>query len=1180
MAHITVISYDDPFTLQGRQVTPFALGGDDEVLPLSTILERTAAMRGWDPAALDASIAGVPIPRERFAEECAGHLQTVVVGRRIGLTGGTLALIAIAIASAAASAYLVSRVKVPRPTSSSDAAARRYGFTRVSSDALNGDPIPVVFGHRPRYGGKVVAKTPVDAEDGSGDSVLKLLILLGWGPIQSIGSRTADFDRVAAADITGLYINDQPISAFPRSRVSGRLGTSGQAIMPGFEDAELTREVGVGGVDLVNTSGSERTGSGASGEAFTYSTLDEVNDIVLRVRLANGLYSISNSGQVGASSVKYRYRTRTSDTGSGAGAWSSWTVITLERADQSEFYSAPRIALSADNPATTKYDVQAERVSVDSSNAAVVDKLVWDSVTEITHTDNNYAGMAMLAVELTAGEQLSTIPSVSVDVKGLKNLRIWDGVSSPSSPVFTTGYSENPAWHALEFITNATWGLGASYGDTNVNMPRLIEAAQEADLDVSRPGGGTRKKYRCHLVLGEQRDGVEWLRTICRTMEAVPVPVGDVWDIVVDKAQSNPVEVFGDGSIAVDEQGIAKFSYKRELGTGGLTRPNRFTSQFENEQQDGRPDTIGFPELGELWLGAPDNEDVQGEDVRLDGVTDPDQVMSHVVRMTKRARYLTRSVRFETTRPVVAVQPGDRFDIAMSLPGWGLASGRVMSGCTTTTLKLDRSVTLAAATTYTARVVHLDGSVEVKTISSAAGTYAAGATITLASALTQAPGEFAEYVIGQINVDVKPFLCSAVRVADTKRLAWEIEGIEYAADVYNDNIYEVTLPNYSTLNNGLTPPGPVRKLAALERQTPLGRRVELAWTQDPQDAEITASYRIFRRLIGTGSWLNIPEAVVGVSRRGAVIELYDLDLGYEFCVIAVSIGGAALSPDDPRVLKVGLVLGLSEPAPELWGNASFTQLTGNTYRFSYDRDAGPVEHEAVEFVICTGGDAGDLVDCMVVERTTELFYDVELTPGLACRWFVRAVGANGRMTLNAIQAAVSSPATPPGQSIKLSRSFALDSEGTRTNLTWDSGDSRLELTDPDEDGVYLTPEIDTGSLSMTELTFRLLTANATLDPTISAAVMGVPGLEADQWGVVATGPHVVGMLAPPYPDQTLTYGVRVRTHDGTAWGDWSAWQAGTSINRMLRYYQAEITIARSKDPYRPAIRALDVVATH
>ena len=1084
----------------------------------------------------------------------------------------TIALIAIAVASAAASAFLVAGLKVG-PSGNGDAAEKRFGFNRYSSDGIPGEPIQVVLGSNPRYGGKVIAQVPGLGVDGN--NRLRMLIACSRGQVSRIANQTGDFNKVAAASLPGMFLNDTPIASFPGCFVSGRMGTSGQAVIAGFADTEVLREVGVNGVLLRNTSGSDRTSGTASGEAFTFATIDPVESVLVRIRFAKGLFTVSDSGQYNAKRVQYRVRTRTT---AGPGSWSAWTNVAIDKAEQSDFVSAFRI----DGLGNVRTDVQCERITKEPTSASSVDEMKFDSLVEIKLSTNNYPGVAVLALDLAASEQLASVPRVSFEIDGYAGMQIWDGTSPATAPVFTTGFSRNPAALFLEAITNTTWGMGTTYTIADVDMVSLLEWWADCDVLVPTADGGTRKRYACDLVMDTSKDGIDWLRMICATGRAVPVVVGNKWRIVQNKARTYPVEIFTDATVATDGDGKPDMVITRTLTTGGYQTANRLTAQYKNDKLGGRTDVAAWPAFGALWLGSPLNEPVRQEDFRIDGVTDPEQLLAELKYDLRKRRFIERTVSFVTTKPVVVVQPGDRFDLASSVPQWGTASGRVRAGATATSVKLDRSLVVTLGMSVT--IEHEDGSIETQAVTAAPGTYAAGAAINTTT-WASTPAEFESYSVGTTGVVLKPFICSRVSLEDAERLTWRVEGYEYVAAVYDEAAEAPSQPVYSQLGTSISPPGPVTGLIVNEQPVTSGtnvvRQVSLAWGQSLEDASITGSFRIGRRLIGTTSWVIVPSP--SVARRSYVVDVTDLSQAFEFAVLAVGTLGTSLSFDDPRVLKVTLAYGLGTTPPAPPTGLTLTQI-GTSYKLTWTPVDGASGYQVLFGGDTTSGPNVGAEDCLVAARTTDAeLAGLVLPAGQACRFFVRSVSSTLRPSFTASTINLSSPAVPAGMSIESTRTFALNSEGTRTNVTWDSGQSRLELTSPSSDGVYLTPEIDRGTLAAGILSLRIKTANDAADPTLDSDPFTVPSVAADQWGVVSVGPAVVGMLMPPFPDDEQTWLIEARTYDGVIWRDWSTISKGgldgIGAGSLVTFskYQIRVTMRRAHAPYRPALRGLVAV---
>lgn len=1091
-----------------------------------------------------------------------------VVARHQNVGEASTAILAIiAVASAIGSMLLTPKPRLA-PSSGSDAEERRFGFSKYTRDAVAGQTCDVVLGSVAKYGGVLIAANPA-AEDSQGNSRLRMLIFLGEGGrggIDAIGDRTADFDNVDASTIAGLFINDQPASGFQGIRAWGRMGTAGQAAIPGFDDTEIPREVGVGGVALVNTSGSDRTG-GASAEAYTLRTDRAVDAVIVRVRFAQGLYSLAGAtAQLEVRSVKYRYRTRPVVSGT-PGSWSAWTVVTVSRAERSELFSTVRL----DGLTSGVHDVQVERVSAESADQTIADAMLWDAMVEVVYADNTYPGAALLAIEITAGEQINAnAPRLSLACRGVK-CRVWDGVSSPSSPVWNTAYSNNPAYLAMECITSTEWGMGEP--DAEVDTASVIEFAQHCDEAVAKPDGGTRPRYTFNQVLTGDSDGVEILRRICAAARTIPVRRNGRWAFVTDRTMALPVEVYGDASVAVDDSGASSIEVTYKDTTGGRTTSNRVVVQYEDAARSGETDSVGWPPVGTGWLAA---EQLREKSERLDGVTDRDQVAAEAVYRAKRDRLRTRAVRFTTTRPMVTVQPGERFDLSSHVVGWSLSSGRLKSNAGAS-VTLDEPLELEPGTTYALRVQMGDGTTVTRTVTNAPGAIAAGNAVTLNATLPVGTPETAEYQLGPADVIAKPFLCESVGLTDAPGFVWEIQGVEYVEAVYDPGDFVAPPPSFSTLRNNTVAPGPVNDPKAAERRVDGRLRVELSWSQTPDDRRRTATYRIYRRVVGTGTWQPVPSPTI--TTAGAALDITEEDRAYEFCVVAVSATNAALSPYDPGVRVAMLVMGLAAEPPAAPTGLTATNTGGNAYDLAWDAVDGAASYAVLACAASTSRPKVGAENAVVIARVTEpTLTGLDLPPGQAVRFFVRSVSGAGRLSFDAATVNVATPATPPGKSIKGTRTFTLNTEGTTTNLSWAT--DRLRLTNAANPGVYLTPWVDLTTVTLSELTARVLHLNDATDPAINTDPFTAPSIAADQWGIVDTtsGP-VVGMLFPPWPDSEIGLTIEVQTNDGVVDSDWAPLPVGASIERLFQKYRLRVTMTRGHAPYRPGLAGLVAVVT-
>lgn len=231
------------------------------------------------------------------------------------------------------------------------------------------------------------------------------------------------------------------------------------------------------------------------------------------------------------------------------------------------------------------------------------------------------------------------------------------------------------------------------------------------------------------------------------------------------------------------------------------------------------------------------------------------------------------------------------------------------------------------------RVVHQDGTIEAKAITSTAGTYAAGVALNVASAWTDIPARWDEYALGASGVEVKPFTCQRVSLEDPAQLLWQVEGIEYDDEIYDDSADDVTFPDYGSLNTGKTPPGPLLSLTAFERIFQERRQVALSWRQASADAEITTTFHVYRRRTGTGTWVRTPVASVALRARCSTSTSRMSPMSsssYRF------LFRAFLSPYDERHPIASVVFGLAAPPLPPPVNLTITQTGGNTYALTWD----------------------------------------------------------------------------------------------------------------------------------------------------------------------------------------------------------------------------------------------------
>jgi hypothetical protein len=116
-----------------------------------------------------------------------------------------------------------------------------------------------------------------------------------------------------------------------------------------------------------------------------------------------------------------------------------------------------------------------------------------DSITTFASQDFTYPGTAIMAVSLTANEEVNNSqPSITALVKGVL-VPVWDG-ESEDNPTMTREFRSNPAWIALDMLTNRRYGMGDVFAPNQtyelIDLSSFKEWADYCDEGVA-DGFGT-----------------------------------------------------------------------------------------------------------------------------------------------------------------------------------------------------------------------------------------------------------------------------------------------------------------------------------------------------------------------------------------------------------------------------------------------------------------------------------------------------------------------------------------------------------------------------------------------------------------------------------------------------------------------------------------------------------------
>jgi hypothetical protein len=402
--------------------------------------------------------------------------------------------------------------------------------------------------------------------------------------------------------------------------------------------------------------------------------------------------------------------------------------------------------------------------------------------------------------------------------------------------------------------------LGAPWADGTG-----IAAASGAAV-VNGTVEGREERFRFDGVFDSFQKIWDCVLAVTTTCRAMPVLEGSRFRLRLSKPRS-PVGLVTMGSIL---PGSFKVTY-----TSKRERPNMYVTDFLDRDRDWaqKPAQRGAPSLD---AGASESA-INRENIEVHGLTRRSQVLRHMDFMLAVNETLTRQVEWIAGIDALEYEVGDVVAIAHDLVPWG-KSGTFPAACIGTTIVLERPIVLAPATTYFLQIRHnasgqigsgssVSDYLETRQITSVAGTYAAGASITITSSFTIDPAKNDPWLVYATSEQVQVEIGEITLDDKYNR---KVTAVQYDASVYDVDLLTSDIPSpVDPPPDDLTAPGPVENLQAVETQGTSGTGatqllIKAAWTLEATTAGHVGSVVIWTRLV-TSPGIGAPGVAWGVA---------------------------------------------------------------------------------------------------------------------------------------------------------------------------------------------------------------------------------------------------------------------------------------------------------------------------
>lgn len=623
-----------------------------------------------------------------------------------------------------------------------------YGWDPSSNACQEGTMLPVLYGtHR--------VTPPVGTRYISTDGVSQYLNILytvcegGKSGIDSIGS---------------VEINGNPASYYSGINIATRLGTNDQTVIPYFNDTIADSSVGI----KLSTSFITRPTIG-----------NTARGLGVGVVFPSGLYYANDNGTLDAQSVTFllQYKKSTDS------EWTDWGTYTVTGASSTAIRRYYRI----DDLPASQYDVRIRFTSAPPTGVRYRNDAYFEYLEEIVYDDFSYPGVALLALNALATEQLSnSTPRVTCLASRL-TVPVWTGSAYEDKP------ATNPAWASYDILHNDEYGGGVPY--SRIIYEKFAEWAAWCDENG----------YTCNIYFDTMKNLRKSLDTICTLGRGNVLQLGSKFTCIYD-GDTLPTQrfLFTMGNIVRESFGEEWLSMD--------DRANQVEVTYYDVEQNYDKQTVVIEQDGFDDLGV----EISPAQIDLIGCTDRDMAIRHGKYRLNCNRYITNTMSFLANVESIGCIIGDVIEVAHDVPQWGY-SGRIVSA-TPLTVTLDRKVPMEPGKTYRIRVQHIDNDISeeltVESVSEETLTNQLG----LINPWENVPVLYTKYSFGEVDQVVKlARIINTTRAHDPKSMQRKIIAVEHVPDVYNDAIDVPRINNISDLPKlaGLTS-------TEIFRKSPLG----------------------------------------------------------------------------------------------------------------------------------------------------------------------------------------------------------------------------------------------------------------------------------------------------------------------------------------------------------------------
>jgi|GEM_PF-2509702 len=596
----------------------------------------------------------------------------------------------------------------------------------------------------------------VETNPKDGKQYLNLLFCGGYGKVDSI---------------TDIRVDKTPIGNFRNVQIETRLGTNDQTPISFFTNTPTDQAVGMMlevGEPLIRSTNSKT----ACSLEVTFEWL-------------NGLYHINDDGSYSNASVTIQVDYRKT----GLTDWKSGGVYTFTHNSAEGFYRSVKIADGVD---ASQYDVKVTLKSKDNGSRNMT-LTSWSILTSYHNGVYARPNKVLVGMRILATNQLSGgIPNIN-----WRQTRTKVYVYNPKQKQYEVKRADNPIWaaydilHGCRYLKNLNKNVmeyvvfGCSHEQLDPYYDQWVEAAAYADEMVPDEYGNPEPRYTFDAYFDTSQKRFDAATKAAAVGHSSIIIHGTRYGIVTDKPGVIS-QVFAEGRTTI--------SSVKGTFTSLAERAKSVEIQYNDRYNDFK-NTV-FTLRSKSW--AVDDRQDNTARLTLFGVSRRSQAYREGVRALATNERQLQFIELSTDIDGLVCEYGDIVGYAHTVSKIGIASGR-LTDATSTTVTLDKAVTLEAGKTYEIYITLADDRLIKKEIAAPTETITTN-RLTITEVFDTVPAAYDNYAFGETNKAIKPYrVVGASRDGDllVKLKLAEYDEAIYASDLNYDRYPDIDYTNYA-----------------------------------------------------------------------------------------------------------------------------------------------------------------------------------------------------------------------------------------------------------------------------------------------------------------------------------------------------------------------------------------------